>query len=338
MSGNEAQFLTDMANMGLSESSHRVYKTAINHIKKCEIEKGVCLDLPFDLSKVLHFLNYLLIDRKVKSNTCEKYLSGIRMLHLTKGLDAPALRPAIVTLLLKGRENFEQIQETLNKKEKRIPVTVIVMKLLKRRIRKIDWTESKKRLVWAVCCICWNGSFRIHEVLSKKRAEFDPLTTLLEQDTKLQQCEIQGKKEWVLSIFLKTQKQQRVGNGTKIEIFCNDSFMCPTKAVKHWMQASNLERTGKLPFFRTESRECYTGADFNRDLIELTAGYLKVGKLRSHSFRSGVASEMAICGFSDEEIKRQGRWSSQAFTNYIKLNRVQRIKIARNLIRKCTNN
>ena len=56
------------------------------------------------------------------------------MLHLTKGLDAPALPPpAIVTILLKGQENFEQIKEK-NKKEQRISVTVPVMKLLKRRI------------------------------------------------------------------------------------------------------------------------------------------------------------------------------------------------------------
>ena len=169
MGVKEAEFLTNMANMGLAESSHKVYKTAINHIKKCEIKKGISLDLPFDLSKTLHYLNYLLIDCTVKSNTCEKYLSGVRMYHLTQGFDAPALRPAIVNLLLKGRENFEQIQEKLNKREKRIPVSVTVMKLLKRRIRKIQWSEPKKRLVWAVCCVCWNGSFRIHEVLSKKK-------------------------------------------------------------------------------------------------------------------------------------------------------------------------
>ena len=41
MSENEAQLLSDMANMGLSGSSHKVYKTAINHLKRCEIQKGI---------------------------------------------------------------------------------------------------------------------------------------------------------------------------------------------------------------------------------------------------------------------------------------------------------
>ena len=46
------------------------------------------------------------------------------------------------------------------------------------------------------------------------------------------------------------------------------------------------------------------------DLIELTEGYLNVGHIRSHSFRSGVATEMALLGFSDDEIKRQGKFFS----------------------------
>ena len=91
--------------------------------------------LPFDIPKTLHYINYLLLDRNVKANTCEKYLSGIRMHHLTMGFDAPALRPAIISLLLKGRENHDDIQAKLENKAKRIAVTV--MKLLKRRIQKM---------------------------------------------------------------------------------------------------------------------------------------------------------------------------------------------------------
>ena len=85
--------------------------------------------LPFDIPKTLHYINYLLHDRNVKANRCEKYLSGIRMYHLTMVFDAPVLRPAIVTLLIKGRENYNDIQAKLNNNPKRITVTVPVMKL-----------------------------------------------------------------------------------------------------------------------------------------------------------------------------------------------------------------
>ena len=47
----------------------------------------------------------------------------------------------------------------------------------------------------------------------------------------------------------------------------------------------------------------------------------EVNTISSHSFRSGLASAMARQCYSDEEIKRQGRWASDAFMRYLKLRR-----------------
>ena len=45
------------------------------------------------------------------------------MHHLAMGFDALALRPAIVSLLLRGEENFDDIQSKLGNKEEKIAVT-----------------------------------------------------------------------------------------------------------------------------------------------------------------------------------------------------------------------
>ena len=73
---------------------------------------------------------------------------------------------------------------------------------------------------------------------------------------------------------------------------------------------------------------CFTGQDFNKILTELTNPLTNGtdGIIRPHSFRSGVASEMGQRGFSDSEIQAQGRWTSQAFKVYMKLERVKRLK------------
>lgn len=188
----QAEMLASLANLGLAESTHKVYQTVINHIKRCAIEKNVNLDLPFDTQKTLTFVSYLLFDRKVKAKTCDKYLSGVRMYHLSKGHNVPVLRPAIISLILRGKEHWEDIKDKMSAKKQRIPVTITVMKLLKRRIRKINWTKSKKLLVWAVCCLAWNGSFRIHEILSKSKHEYDPLVTLLDKDVRQNSYDIKG--------------------------------------------------------------------------------------------------------------------------------------------------
>ena len=77
----------------------------------------------------------------------------------------------MVKTILHGRQH----QENTNEKAMTIPV----MKLLKFLLTKAKMNHGKRRLVWAVACLAFHGSFRIHELLSKKDKEYDPTTTSL---------------------------------------------------------------------------------------------------------------------------------------------------------------
>ena len=63
-----------------------------------------------------------------------------------------------------------------------------------------------------------------------------------------------------------------------------------------------------------------TGARFNTELKKLLGKYIDYNKsmFLGHSFRAGFASMMASAGYSDQEIMRQGRWHSSAFSAYCK--------------------
>ena len=56
-------------------------------------------------------------------------------------------------------------------------------------------------------------------------------------------------------------------------------------------------------------------------------------KILAHSFRAGLATVMAQNGYSDSEIMRIGRWHSSSFLAYIKLERVKRMAISREIIK-----
>ena len=58
------------------------------------------------------------------------------MNHLAQGYDVPVLRPAIISLILRGKENWEDIQSKLDKKPKRIAVTINILKLIGQMPRK----------------------------------------------------------------------------------------------------------------------------------------------------------------------------------------------------------
>ena len=73
-------------------------------------------------------------ERGCSSNTIAQYLSGVRMVHLCKGLPIDSLKPPIVNMILKGRSHWGEVEKTLQNKPKRVPVTIKVLKYLKRLI------------------------------------------------------------------------------------------------------------------------------------------------------------------------------------------------------------
>ena len=186
------------------------------------------------------------------------------------------------------------------------------------------------------CCdfAFWGGSLRCHEALSRECKEYDETTTLLFEDVKFCDAKIDGKWEKLLKIKLKCPKESSVGNGVVIEVFRNDTFLCAAKALKKYLKTCPVKLEAGKPLFRTPNGANYTGRQFNQDLAEITADITDgtQGVIRSHSFRAGVASEMGLCGFSDDQIMAAGRWSSLAFKVYCKLPRSKRMNQQHELV------
>ena len=148
-----------------------------------------------------------------------------------------------------------------------------------------------------VACLLWNGSLRVHEALSKSKHEFDPQITLLTRDPIVKKLNIADKTREVIEIHLKSPKEQRVGNGVKLEIFDNATFLCPVRALKKWLAIAGEMEPG-CPLFRDETGLCYTGANLNKDLSEITYNLTEgtTGLIKPHSFRSWLATEMTQRG------------------------------------------
>ena len=145
-----ADTLVKFANMGLTQTTWSSYKTVDNHIKRCQEDTGVDLSFPFSVDKTLTLVAWMMDKRKIRANSIDKYLSGLRMLHLTQGFDAPRLRDPIVKLILTGRSNWDNIKDKLEGRKQRDPVTLDMMKFFKKKLLDINWTPKKKILFHAV--------------------------------------------------------------------------------------------------------------------------------------------------------------------------------------------
>ena len=326
---SQAKLMANFANHGLAQSTWSSYSTVSNHLERCEKDTGRDLSLPFNTETTLVFVAWLLDVRKIKAVTVDKYLSALRMIHLTQGYDIPCLRDPIVKLILAGKKNWDNVRETLQGKVKRDPVTFEMMKFFKKKLLTISWGIRKKILFHSVTTLAWNGSFRIHELLSNDSKTFDPTVTLLWKDVKVDTVQMDGREVGVISIFLKSPKTDRIGAGQRVEVFETGNFMCPYRAFKKYEASLKFKPEKNQPVFREENGECLSGRKLSKYLDEISKELSEKGiKVKNHSFRAGVPTMMATLGYSDKDIMAAGRWQSNAFMAYAKLPRLQRAKFA----------
>ena len=301
-------------------------------LQKCQSDTNTNMDFPLDTNRVIIFIHWLFTIRKVTASTVNTYLSGLRYLHIVRGSEIPILRPPIVEQLIKGKQHIDAIRKLNNDKPKRAPITLNVMKLIKKSIITWEAHNEDKAAVWAACTIAFAGCLRIHEILSKKLKEFDPNFTLLESDVVYKELKVGKDHIKILQIRLKSPKEDRVGVGKIVDIYQSGGPICPIRAFERW----NTMRTWRhhnSPIFRLRDGSCLTGRKLNSLLKLFLSPHIdyRIGNFSSHSFRAGMATLMGTLGFGDEEIMAMGRWSSDAYLNYIKLPRTKRIEIAKRI-------
>ena len=294
------------ANHSLAKNTWSSYKTAERHVARCEAYTGIRMRIPFGPVETLTYIGYLREVRKVAASTVEKYMSGLRVLHLKEGHVVPALRPDIVSAVLTGAAQMDEIKRKLLNKPTRMAMTLPMMELFKYEISNTRWSLARKRTVWFVAALCFSGSFRIHEIVARETTTFDPTVCLLGKDLKLITMQEEGKAVRILQVHLKSPKEEKLAKGVTVEVFETGCTICPVKAFIQWRRAVKIPLTGvnsSKPAVRLETGVNYTGKQMNEDLRKLLSKHVdyKIKKFLSHSFRAGFASLMASLGYSDQE-------------------------------------
>jgi hypothetical protein len=328
LSERSAAVLLDVGDHGLAKSTWSTYSTAQRMLAKCAKETGKKMELPLSQADLLEYIGWLISERNVKAGTVNSYLSGLRQLHILKGMDPPNMRSGLVRLLLQGKKNMDNIQTRKEDQVKRLPITMNVMRLLKEEIRRWPVALDQKLLTWAIATVAFHGAFRIHELLCRTEAVFDPDFTLLTDDIKVVQ-EHSNTESKALEVKLKCPKESKAGKSVIIEIFETKGTLCPVKAFERWKRTST-RRPGQ-PAFCDRTGRPVTGSKMNTWLKTLLGKHVdyKKGKFTGHSFRIGLATTLGALGFTTDDIKEAGRWSSSAYEVYMRLPRRRRRTVAR---------
>jgi len=323
--------LVQAANFSVSSNTHSTYTSALASWQQCCRETRISGNFPVSEDDTLTYVAWLL-GKGSCTATISTYLSGIRAAHLEKGLNPPTIRSDRVNVILSGSSKRDNIMKKTGLKKVRIPITPTSLKLWKSELNNCDLSYHDKRLVWSVSAILFFGALRPGEVLCKNHNSFDPVTSLLQRDITIKETVLEGRSSEYLQVYLSSEKTNTTGTGRLIDIYESNEVLCPIRAYKKLQEISNMNDPEK-PAFRLESGKNLTTNFLNKKLKEGLGKHLNSssGFVSGHSFRIGVASLVAQMGYSEEQIKSLGRWSSQAYMSYLRLPRTRRQEMAKAL-------
>jgi len=316
--------LENLGAHGLTDKTWSSYNTAKKMLALCCKQNKLKKELPVPESTVLIFIHWLATVRNLKAGTINNYLAGIRQFHIARGMPDPSIRSETVNLILKGAQNKEARDRLANSKSVKQPITEDDMLTLKTNLRSWDESSTNHRLIWAVATNLFHGLFRVRELLAEREGEFDPAFTMLTSDIRISDSGEFG----TIHFRLKAPKEDKKNRSKIVDVFGTGTDTCPVRAFKKWH--TKMDWPQDQPAFRWSNGTPLTAKKFNQILsTHLGGGGGGQKPFTSHCFRIGAASRLGHLGYSDEDVKAMGRWSSRAFEEYLLHPRTKRAAIAK---------
>ena len=249
--------------------------------------------LPFQAIMFLASLH----QKGLAASTIRSSGSAISFLHKLRGMPDP-MTSFLVAKFLHGLLNVNASQDV------RLPITRPILHRMLRALVVMGFSLYKTTLLRAFFLTMFHAFLRIGEATSKSPASSPIQYADLVIDT-------QG-----AAILLNQFKHSKVPHRVELQRG-NDPNVCPVKALEDFIF---LRGRAVGPLFSTPVGRPYTATAAREDLSSvLSFCGLDNKRYKSHSFRIGAASDAALRGFSDAQIRLMGRWHSDAFRQYIRL-------------------
>jgi hypothetical protein len=300
----------------VSTSTQSTYKTVLGHLQKAEAILGQKFSSP-PLEREMVFFTSYLAQKNISSNTIKSYLSALRYIALSRGASHHTKLPELGAQIVTGSSNLKKDSRAEASKPKRRPITIHMLLLLQHGIATHhSWTDHEKSLRWCVMLLGYWGSFRMGEILETEKSKFNPNNSLLPSDLKFHEDSV--------SVWIRNPKVWRHG-GDIVEVWSvkEKAQLDPVIALKHYLslRSTNLGSAADCPVFLHQDGAQYTKTDLNKDLKVLLSLYPSLSspqdKYSGHSFRAGIATLLSSLGFTEDQIKNWGRWSSMAYKSYV---------------------
>ena len=127
-------------------------------------------------------------------------------------------------------------------------------------------------------------------------------------------------KDNLVEVIFRSFKHKTDDKPFSLAIKGDTSPYCPVRLLAQYL---HMRKYNEGPLFLMKDRTPVNRKLFNNKLADVLniCGYNQKNlHIRSHSFRIGAATYAIAKGFTYEQVQVMGRWNSQAFKRYIRIN------------------
>ena len=253
---------------------------------------------PASVTAVALFMAYL-IDKGSSSSTVATSLSALGYIHKLAHHTDPTSHFVIRKILAGSAKIAKSV-------DSRLPITVDILKKLLGATFRISRSHYEALLFRCMFIIMFYAFLRVGEAT--------------ESPNNLQFSQVIVSPSGINITFYKFK--HHTGPPIVVSIPASGTEYCPVSITIKYLR---LRGAAQGPFFSYPGGIAVTSSQFSTFLSNALSwcGYQHTN-IKPHSFRIGAATLAAAKGYSDVQIQAMGRWSSQAFKKYI---RVQSFKV-----------
>jgi site-specific recombinase XerC len=169
---------------------------------------------------------------------------------------------------------------------------------------------------------------RVSEFTSPKVKEHDPERHLNAAD--VQVLPSLDNPQW-MEVEIKASKTDCFREGITLKVYANGDRTCPVAAMARWLRV-RASSGHDQPLFVLSDGTFLTRARLQRVLkLGIKAAGYDPKHWSTHSLRIGGASTLAAQGWPAETIMLLGRWSSECYLRYLRMNDHRRRDISRSM-------
>ena len=304
--GDLSQEVSRLVKNSMAENTWKAYKIGTSKLQQFRQEYQLANTYPVPVEQLLNFIAFLSI-KNISASSIALYLSGISHLHKSGNM----VDTTKFFMVCKALEGLRRVNPT--NKDPRSPITFEILIKLIRALPSICFSKFENHLFQAAFSLAFFGLLRVGEFTSANRV--GPNKAILQ----LEHAQISKSKPKSINLTISRSKTDQKGQSVILNIPSQKSGdTCPVHLLETYL--SKRPNCGNLDLFIHENGQPLTRYQFNAVLLKaLKFADINTGHFRSHSFRIGMATEMASRGVPPESIQKGGRWKSQAYTRYIRI-------------------